>query len=245
MKRNIKRMAVIVSFALAFAALCGCGEDGNVTTDQLEEYTDLGEDLETTEADFFEEETTVADDAGEDNVDYGEYTDKVNELMSEGLADQFVLVKIDEDDSPELVASDSTGSFDHENAFIFTVKNGEVVELASVIAGVDGAHLDCAEGKNLIHVSGAVAGMRDVFSRITDGELEEVFTAEASSMDENANYSVNGSSVKENEYYEQINEFVKSYGSMKRIEYDGLYEISYSYSDGYGGFEVGSSESYQ
>lgn len=245
MKRKIKNAVLVMTFALAVSALCACGsEDDVITADMLgEDYSDVAEDYETEVSDIEEVESEPAADVSD--ADFGDYNDKVSELMSEGLADQFVLVKIDEDDSPELVASDSTGSFDHENAFIFTVKNGEVVELASVIAGVDGAHLDYAEGKNLIHVSGAVAGMRDVFSKITDGELEEVFTAEASSMDENANYSVNGSSVKENEYYEQINEFVKSYGSMKRIEYDGLYEISYSYSDGYGGFEVGSSESYQ
>ncbi|MCR5302346.1 MAG: hypothetical protein K6E49_07875 [Lachnospiraceae bacterium] len=184
--------------------------------------------------------------SGEDAGGYDVYLDKINELKSEGLADQFTLAYINDDDSsiPELIASDSKGSFDHENAFIFTVSNGEVVEVASVIAGVDGANLDYAIGANIIHISGAAAGMRDVFSRIENGKLKEVFVAEASSMDEDAKFSINGNSVKESEYYEQINAFMEPYNPLLRIAYDGLYEVEYKYEDGYGGFEQGASERY-
>ncbi len=182
--------------------------------------------------------------ADSDNAYGALYLDKINELNKGGFADQFALADIDEDDIPELIASDSEGSFDHENAFIFTVYNGEAVELASVIAGVDGGSLDYAQGANLIHISGAVEGMRDVFSKIQDGKLSEVFAAEASGMDENAKYSVNGSNVKEDEYYEKIDEFVKDYNPMTRIAYDGLYETNYKYEDGYGYFEQGSADSY-
>ena len=151
---------------------------------------------------------------------------------------------IDEDEIPELIASDSVGSFDHENAFIFTVYNDEVVQLAAVIAGVDGGNLDYSEGKNLIHISGAAAGMRDVFSKISDGKLEEVFTAEATGMDEDTEYSVNGSTVKENEYYEEIDKFVGDYNPFTRIAYDGLYEVNYKLEDGTGSFEQGDSKEY-
>ncbi len=213
-------------------------------------------------ADFYESELDKVDlidlaDLRTDSADAGEtseeesggfavYHDKMEELKSQGLADQFELAFIndDGDDTPELIASDSKGSFDHENAFIFTVNNGEVVEIASVIAGVDGANLDYAIGANLIHISGAAAGMRDVFSRIENGKLEKVFVAEVSSMDENAKYSINGSNVKENEYYEQINTFMEPYNPLVRIAYDGLYEVEYKYENGYGGFEQGKSESY-
>ncbi len=174
----------------------------------------------------------------------GAYLDKINELTSEGLADQFALADIDKDSVPELIASDSEGSFEHDNAFIFTISNGKVVQLASVIAGVDGANLDYSKEANLIHISGAAAGMRDVFSEIRDGRLEEVFSAEATSMDEDAKYLVNGSSVDEDEYYKQINGFIESYNPLIRIAYDGLYEVSYRYEDGYGGFEQGNSGKY-
>ena len=184
--------------------------------------------------------------AGEEGSGYDVYLDKMDELKSAGLADQFTLAFIDDtgSDIPELIASDSTGSFDHENAFIFTYHDGKVVEVASVIAGVDGANLDYAIGANLIHISGAAAGMRDVFSRIENGKLEEVFVAEASSMDENAKYSINGESVKEDDYYKQINDFMGPYNPLVRIAADGLYDVTYTYSDGYGGFEQGSSEKY-
>ncbi len=184
--------------------------------------------------------------SGKVNGGYDVYLDKINELKSEGLADQFTLAYINDNgsDTPELIASDSTGSFDHENAFIFSVNNGEVVEVASVIAGVDGANLDYAIGANLIHISGAVVGMRDSFYRIENGKLEEVLVAEASSMEEDAKYSINGENVKKDAYYEQINTFMEPYNPLIRIAYDGLYEVEYKYDNGYGGFEQGSSESY-
>jgi len=191
------------------------------------------------------ESAETAESGDEDEGKYADiYMDKMSELQSEGLADQFIFVNIDEDEIPELIASDSAGSFDHENAFIFTVYNDEVVQLAAVTAGVDGGSLDYAEGKNLIHISGAAAGMRDVFSKISDGKLEEVFTAEATSMDEDAEYSVNGSTVKENEYYEEINKFAGDYAPFTRIAYDGLYEVNYKLEDGTGSFEQGESKEY-
>lgn len=193
-----------------------------------------------------EDAADAGDTSGDGEGGYAVYLDKINELKSEGLADQFTLAYIsdDGDDIPELIASDSKGSFDHANAFIFTVLDGNVVEAASVIAGVDGGNLDYAIGANLVHISGAAAGMRDVFSRIENGKLEEVFTAEASSMDEDAKYSINGESVKEDEYYKKINEFMEPYNPLVRIAYDGLYEVTYTYNDGYGGFEQGSMEPY-
>ena len=86
--------------------------------------------------------------------------------------------------------------------------------------------------------------MRDVFSRIENGKLEELLVAEVSSMDEDAKYSINGSNVKESEYYEQINAFMEPYNPLVRIAYDGLYEVEYKYENGFGGFEQGISESY-
>ncbi len=261
MKRKVVTTVVILSLALAFSGLCGCGKKAeDAPADQVMEDPEEGRgDLITDEEQFADPEEEPAEEPAEEpegdgdaaeaegsDSGYGVYLDKINELKSEGLADQFTLAYINDDgsDTPELIASDSTGSFEHENAFIFTVANGEVVEVASVIAGVDGANLDYAIGANLIHISGAAAGMRDVFSRIENGKLEEVFTAEASSMDEDAKYTINGSNVKEEEYYEQINAFVEPYNPLVRIAYDGLYEVEYTYKDGYGGFEQGSSEKY-
>ncbi len=260
MKKIIKKAAIVLSVALAVSGLYGCGKEAeNVNTDQtVEEPDEVKDDVIEAEDEVIEAEEEVLESKGEDEdvADTGDtseeeggyavYADKINELKSEGLADQFTLAYINDDgsDTPELIASDSKGSFDHENAFIFTYYNGEVVEVASVIAGVDGANLDYAIGANLIHMSGAAAGMRDVFSRIENGKLEEVFVAEASSMDEDARYSINGSEVKQEEYYEQINRFMEPYNPLVRIAYDGLYEVNYTCNDGYGGFEQGSSEAY-
>lgn len=248
MKKNILITALTACFVLAVSGMAGCkGKDekansaqtAEATAEKPSEETDEGKgDLITDEEQFAEdvdqqvdteietetETETVLDSSGE----YGVYDDKVNELRSEGLADMFELVNIDEDDSPELVASDSKGSFDHENAFIFTFYNNEVTELAAVITGVDGGNLDFAERKNLIHISGAAAGMREVFSQIKDGKLEEVFAAEAAFTDDDGEYSVNGENVKEDEYYEKINTFVKPYNPLTRISYEGFNEITFS-----------------
>ena len=233
MKKIIKSTALSLCLTLAVSAMCGCGNvPQNVVEDQSVELNE-------------EQDIEQIEDKNTEGNTYGAiYLDKINELKSEGLADQFALVNIDGDDVPELIASDSEGSFDHENAFIFTISNDKAIQLAAVITGVDGGNLDYAEGANLIHVSGAAAGMRDVFSRIKDGKLEEVFSAEATSMDEDANYSINGNNVKENEYYEQINGFIKTYDPLTRIAYDGLYEISYEYENGYGCFEESGSKKY-
>ncbi len=191
-------------------------------------------------------ESSAEADAGESDGGYGVYLDKMNDLKSKELADQFTLAFINDDgrDIPELIASDSKGSFDHENAFIFTYQDGEVVEVASAITGVDGANLDYAIGANLIHISGAAAGMRDAFYRIENGKLEEVFVAEATSMDDDAKFSINGESVKKDDYYKQIDDFMRPYNPLVRIAYDGLYDVTYTYNDGYGGFEQGSMENY-
>lgn len=210
--------------------------------DFYEEELDAVELIDLTELEEGGNETSEEENvrAVEDDNVYGElYIDKINELKSDGLADQFALADIDADDTPELIASDSEGSFNHDNAFIFTIFNDEVVQLASVIEGVDGGCLDFSKGANLIHVGGSVVGMRDTFYEIKDGGLVEVFVAEATSMDDDAKYSVNGSDVDEEEYYGQINSFMEEYNPLTRIEYDGLYEINYIYEDGFGYFEEG------
>ena len=269
MEKKIRKAAVLLCLAVAFSALCACGKKAeNVPADQtVAETPETAENTDTTIAeeepaepaeDPAEEPAEVPEESDsteaetentsgeEDDGGYGPYLDKMNELKSEGLADQFTLAYINDNgsDIPELIASDSKGSFDHENAFIFTVKDGQVVEVASVIAGVDGASLDYAIGANLIHTSGAAAGMRDVFSRIENGKPEEVLVAEVSDMDENPKYTINGSSVKEEEYYKQLSEFMEPYNPLVRIAPDGLYEVNYTLNDGYGAFEQGSPEKY-
>ncbi len=258
MIKRVKATAIILSAAMAFAAMTGCGGESPAPA-SVEETVDMDDPNEGL-GDLIEEEPEPEEEAapeeeaepeedteeavGNDNAYSALYLDKIDELASKGLADQFALVDIDSDDIPELIASDSEGSFDHENAFIFTITGTEVTELASVISGVDGGNLDYVKGANLIHVSGSAAGMRDQFFEIKEGKLEEVFAAEASSMDEDAQYSVNGENVKEEEYYGQINGFVEAYNPMTRIAYDGLYEINYKYEDGYGYFEQGSADKY-
>ncbi len=179
------------------------------------------------------------------------YLAAVEDLKSRGQADQFQLVNIDEDEIPELVASDSAGSFDHENTFLYTVSSGKAVLLTSMISGTDGASLSYSEGKNLVRVSGGLSGSSEVFSKISGGKLEEVFRAEMTDTmktddegEEIYQYTVNGSETEEASFYTEIAGFVKDYAPLTRADYDGLAAISYETGEGYGSFEKSDSRAY-
>ncbi len=212
-------------------------------------------------ASFYEEELgtlSLADLGDTDSASTGTgedykalYLAAVEDLKGRGQADQFQLVNIDEDEIPELVASDSAGSFDHENTFLYTVSSGKSVLLTSMISGTDGASLSYSEGKNLVRVSGGLSGSSEVFSKISGGKLEEVFRAEMTDTmktddegEEIYQYTVNGSETEEASFYTEIAGFVKDYVPLIRADYDGLAAISYETGEGYGSFEKSDSQAY-
>ncbi|MBQ9550782.1 MAG: hypothetical protein IJU87_08215 [Lachnospiraceae bacterium] len=203
--------------------------------------------------DFGEAASDTASDTGEGGGAYEAlYLGKVNELSSEGLADRFGLYHIDNDDIPELIAADSNGSFDHDNAFIFSVFDGKVVQLAGGISGVDGTSISFSEKKNLIRETSGMAGATEIFSEIKDGALSEVFKAEMINTlqtDEDDNeifsYSVNGKETDEAAYYKELAGFVADYDPMMRVDFDGLKVITYKSGDGSGYFEETETEAYQ
>jgi len=194
---------------------------------------------------------TVSDAGDEDGAYKALYLDKVKELSSEGLADSFALYHINDDNIPELIAADSNGSFDRDNAFIFSVFDGKVVQLASGISGVDGTSISFSETKNLIREASGMAGAREIFSEIKDGALSEVFRAEMINTlqrdaDDNEifTYSVNGKETDEAAYYKELAGFVADYDPMMRIDFDGLKMITYKSGDGSGYFEETETEAY-
>lgn len=189
---------------------------------------------------------------GGDNGDHTSlYLAKVDELTDEGYADQFALIDIDGDSIPELIASDSKGSFDHDNSFVFTVYDGAIAELASAVSGLDGASISFSAGNNIIRQTGGMAGVSDTFSRIEDGALSEVFTAEMirspepdANGDEVFTYSVNGKDSDAAGYFEAISGFVKDYEPLTDIRTEGLTDLKYKNEGGNGYFEASETAKY-
>ncbi len=168
-----------------------------------------------------------------------QYLAVIKELYEGKMADQFYLVGVDGGDIPELIASDSEGSFEHENAFIYTFYNGKAVLLASGITGVDGTAIGYSEGNNIIFTSSGLMGETDIYSEIKDGELVEVFRSEelrAPEPDENGDevftYSVNGTECSEAEYYSQNADFVIPLNPFTNITYDGVNVATFNYENG-------------
>ena len=156
------------------------------------------------------------------------YRNLVNEMSDSGVADQFILAKIDDDEIPELLASHSEGPYGQDNTFIYTVYKDEPVLLISAIAGADGVSISYSD-MNMIHQTGSLAGMADVYSSIVDGTLKEEFRAEMINTfetDENGDevfsYSINGKEVSPEEYEKQFAEFNAKYAPFVSIDYDGL-----------------------
>ena len=248
----------MIGMCLALAGLVGCGATEPAAPAKTESET-------TTQSQEASEPETVApeDDPNEglgdvipDEDEAGNlealYLDEIDKLVSEGLADQFVFVSIDEDDVPELVASDSTGSFDHDNAFIYTISDGKVVLLAGAVTGVDGKSLSFSEGKNIIRESGGIAGAADVFSKIENGALKEVFRAEMlDTLEANENdeeiytYSVNGKEADKAQYIDELTKFVEPYDPFTSIDYDGLTTVKYMHDQDSTWFEKSGQEPYR
>ncbi len=257
MLNQFKKAGIMIAVFVMTAGFCGCAEAGPASsnTDTMETESEVATTAADTGSEPEGSESNAEDDPNEGLGDYipddeagagyaGLYLDEIEKLVSEGMADQFALVNIDEDDTPELVASDSAGSYDHDNAFIYTVSDDNLVLLAEALTGVDGTFLCFSEGKNLIRQSGSAAGASEEFFVISDGKLKEVFRAEMidtletdADDEEIYRYSVNGEEADLRSYTEAVAQFVKDYDPLVSIEYDGMKKITYKQEDDTGWFE--------
>ena len=257
MLNQFKKAGIMIAVFVMTAGFCGCAEAGPASsnTDTMETESEVATTAADTGSEPEESELNSEDDPNEGLGDYipddeagagyaGLYLDEIERLVSEGMADQFALVNIDEDDTPELVASDSAGLYGHDNAFIYTVSDDNLVLLAEALTGVDGTFLCFSEGKNLIRQSGSAAGASEEFFVISDGKLKEVFRAEMidtletdADDEEIYRYSVNGEEVDLRSYTEAVAQFVKDYDPLVSIEYDGMKKITYKQEEDTGWFE--------
>ena len=244
LKIIIKRMTALTLASILSLTLVGCGsgDSGAAQVEEpataqaeepVEEQSEVpvasSEEASSEEAASVEQEVQRGGGGLADKPGYiTAYRGLVKEMSDAGVADQFMLAKIDGDEIWELLASSSEGSFNQENTFIYTFHNDEPVLLASVIAGSDGASLSYSEN-NLIRQTGSMAGMTDVYSSIADGALKEEFRAEMintfetdAAGDEVFSYTVNGKEVSREEYEKQLADFNAKNAPFVVIDSEGL-----------------------
>lgn len=249
LKMIIKRMTALTFASILSLTLAGCGsgDSGAAQVEEpataqaeesVEEQSEVpvasSEEASSEEAASVEQEVQRGGGGLADKPGYiTAYRGLVKEMSDAGVADQFMLAKIDGDEIWELLASSSEGSFNQENTFIYTFHNDEPVLLASVIAGSDGVSLSYSEN-NLIRQTGSMAGMTDVYSSIADGALKEEFRAEMintfqtdAAGDEVFSYTVNGKEVSKEEYEKQLADFNAKNAPFVVIDSEGLNVMDY------------------
>ncbi len=189
--------------ALAICAVCACGK---------------GE----------EPAAEAAEAAPAENNSYASlYLGEIEQLRNTGQADSFALINVDGDDIPELAASDSKGSYEHDNVFLYTVYNEEIRLLESGMSTLDGYFLDYSEGRNIIKTGSGMAGLyNNHYSMIRNGGLEPVLSGTYKDVyidpDEEVYYMINDEEVSEREYTEKIQEIEEKYMPFTGITAEGL-----------------------
>ncbi len=148
------------------------------------------------------------------------YLDKIAELNEAGKADLFALVDVDGDETPELAAISSEGSWDKDQVFLYTTDGAKAILLASDIGpGMEGHSIAFFEGKNLFVQRGAAMGDAFTFYMIENSQPVEVMSSYSGYMiDDNGEEifagTVDGNNVTEEEYYLAIKDRMENAGNI-------------------------------
>lgn len=168
------------------------------------------------------------------------YAKLAEELYTSGDADWFELVYVDGDDIPEMVAVDSTNSWEEDEIFVYTAWENEPVLLISEIGpGMEGHEVILFEGENLIENSGAVSGERERYFDIYEGHARQILEAYADYlMDEDTGeggyFLINGEEVTEKDYKDTLAGFLVDHKKALVLTCENMLEedVSWQY-DGY------------
>lgn len=137
------------------------------------------------------------------------YAGEIDELVSSGDADLFALVDVDGDDTPELAAISSEGSWDKDQVFLYTTDGQDIVLLANDIGpGMEGHAIGFFEKQNVFMQSGSSSGDSYVFYKIENAEPVQITAVGSFTMiDENDN-EVSSCLVDDNEVTNE--EYIKA-----------------------------------
>ncbi len=231
-----KIIAILMCAAVWGTVLAGCNTDTGTTppaeaeTAASDEAQDKAETPDEGQAEATEEAKAPDDGANP-------YLAKAEELSKSGLADRFALIDVDGDDTPELAAVSSEGSWEKDQVFIYTVKDGDVILLTSDIApGMEGHRVGFYKGLNLIECSGAASGERHDFYTVKDGKLEAVLSLmsfDDPDKDFETLYLVDDKETDEDTFIKTAKDFLSSYKNMTVLDIEAMSEATTDFSDGY------------
>jgi hypothetical protein len=206
MRKRIVYLAGVIGLTMS---LYGCGgaadntapspaadtkEEAQETEPESTETKEETQETEPESTETKEEAQKASEEATEttetDAPSYSDiYTGVIDELVASGDADLFALVDVDGDDTPELAAISSEGSWDKDQVFLYTTDGQGIVLLANDIGpGMEGHAIGFFEKQNVFMQSGATLGDRYVFNKIENGEPVQITAISSFTMiDENDN----------------------------------------------------------
>lgn len=243
-----KIIAILMCAAVWGTVLAGCNADTG-TTPQAEAETVASDEaqsqVETAASDEAQGKAETPDEGQSESTEDAKapddganpYLAKAEELSKSGLADRFALIDVDGDDAPELAAVSSEGSWEKDQVFIYTVKDGDVILLTSDIApGMEGHRVGFYKGLNLIERSGAASGERHDFYTVKDGKLEAVLylmSFDDPDKDFETVYLVDDKETDEDTFIKTAKDFLSSYKNMTVLDIEAMSEATPDFSDGY------------
>ncbi len=239
----IKRLRVLLPVAVLMCSLIlsGCSVGYSFDKEPVESDEEDEDKHEGTE-----EKTEKKSD--KEDFKGGEYATAylglIKRLYNEGKADSYMLLDVDGDNTPELAAVESEGTYDTKNAYLYTFYNGKAVMLKSLTSGLDGAHIYISKGNNRVYCTGLLSGNEhnELYS-IQKGQLvsKKVYDLLCDTNGNPETYKINDSEVSADEYYDDIDDNICDV-SYTAIDYDGLKETDFSVIDKEGGLAITESE---
>ncbi len=166
------------------------------------------------------------------------YADEIKRLQSEGKADSYKLIYLDDDDIPELLAFKP----DFENAgdvntMIYTINDGKLTNIFEEFTGMFGCYLEISERNSLIYYMAGDVGTTEMIWKYADGELTLLFEGYRYGYyddltEEYIEYcSISGQDVSKEEYYNELFKYLCNPFLM--VNDDGLYSEINRMEDGY------------
>ena len=233
-----KIIAILMCAAVLGTVLAGCNANTGTTPRAEAETAASDEAQDKAETpDEGQSEATEDAKAPDDGTEPSPYLARAEELSKSGRADRFALIDVDGDDTPELAAVSSEGSWDKDQVFIYTVKDGDVILLTSDIApGMEGHRVGFYKGLNLIECSGAASGERHDFYTVKDGKLEAVLSLmsfDDPDRDFETVYLVDDKETDEDTFIKTAKDFLSSYKNMTVLDIEAMSETTTDFSNGY------------
>ena len=235
----IKRLRVLLPVAVLMCSMvlsaCSVGysfDKEAVETEEEEDDNKEKKDKKKSDDDFKGGEYATA------------YLSLIKRLSNDGKADHYKLLDVDGDNTPELAAVDSEGTYDTKNAYLYTFYNGKATMLKSVTSGLDGSHIYVSKGNNKVYCTGILSGNEhNELYTIQKGQLvlEKVYDLLCDPNGNSLTYTIDDYEVTADEFYDDLDDNLCN-DSFTAIDFDGLKETDFSVANRDQGLAITESE---